>query len=124
MGDRGPYHNGVGSQVHRTARLIRGVDTSLSDDGTVTIELLDKGFNNLIVGPVGFGALPGVAAQRRPDEVGSRFSSEESVINRATIGHDDDVVFTLEAFDRLGQAQPVGTFASGAVEGDDVSPGS
>ena len=27
-------------------------------------------------------------------------------------------------FDRLGQAQPVGTFTSGAVEGNDVSPGS
>src|SRR5260364_127598 len=29
MGDRGSYHDGMGSQVHRTARLVRGVDASL-----------------------------------------------------------------------------------------------
>lgn len=76
MGDCGFYYNGVGFQVYCMVCLIWGVDMFFSDDGMVIIEFFDKGFNNFIVGFVGFGVFFGVVVQCCFDEVGFCFSSE------------------------------------------------
>ena len=47
----------------------------------------------------------------------------QSIVKAAAIGHDQGIRLLVEAFDRLGQAQSVGSFPPRPVESDDVGPG-
>ena len=124
MGDRGSHHDGVGTHIHRATRLLRGMNASLGNQWATAVKLLDESLDDLVIRTIRLGTFTGVATQRRADEVGPRLGRRETVVNRSTVSHDDDVVLVLETCNGLGEAQAVGALPPGAVEGDDVGTGS
>ena len=122
MGDRGADDDGEGSVLHGGCSLRRGMNPALDDERDLrdTDDLVDE----LEVGAVGLGTLPGVAGQGGPQDVDPGILSGPGVIQGPAVGHDEDLRASLpEALDGLGEAQPVGTGTASAVQGHDLAAG-
>ena len=122
MGDRGTDDDGEGSVLHSGSCLRGGVNPPFDDEWDLrdTGDLVDE----LEVGAVGLGTLPGVAGQGGPQDVDPGILSGPGVIQGPAVGHDEDLRTGLtETLDGLSQAQFVGTGAAGTVQRHDLAPG-
>src|SRR5699024_9105767 len=122
VGDRSAHDDRLGAGPTGGSGLIGCVDAAFGDEHRSQTGLTD-GADEFEIGAGDRCALAGVAGQGGADDVGTGLGRGSSMVEAAAIGHDQGVRLFVEASDGLGQAQPVGPFAAGPVECDDVGPG-
>jgi hypothetical protein len=120
--DRGAHDDRLGAGPTGGSGLIGRVDAAFGDEHRGQTGIAD-GADEFEIGAGDRCALAGVAGQGGADDVGTGLGRGPGIAEAAAIGHDQGVRLFVEASDGLGQAQPVGPFAAGPVECDDVGPG-